>query len=284
MTPNHAQPAELDSDGEPAPDSGRRRVSGNTAYESGIPPARERLAREADAALESLEHLELVMVESTRAEANLGLLMRGLAHLSAGAAAARDANAALSNELIALREKLAKTYESESELAQRVEMLTQMLEAQRRETERERQLWFAQEDAFLIELMTDYERKLEQLMDEHERQSNALSRALQEAQTQRDLARTELVRITFERDAALAALNEPSPPTVPMPSLPPESAASAPSEAPPPAKSGSAPLEIGVLKLRKSAPMPASSGYSMGGEEIAEERLEGVALARKPED
>src|SRR4051812_37419976 len=82
-------PERSESNEEPGPDSVSMRVSLNTAYESGIPPARDRLAlgTESDAAL---EQLELVMVESTRAEANMGLLLRGLKHLAAGASAAQE--------------------------------------------------------------------------------------------------------------------------------------------------------------------------------------------------
>src|SRR5690349_911928 len=80
------------------PDSGHLSVSKKTAYESGIPPARERLGR-SDETSEALEQLELALVESTRAEANLGLLLRGLKHLASGASAAQQANAQLTKEL-----------------------------------------------------------------------------------------------------------------------------------------------------------------------------------------
>src|SRR6188472_2591278 len=103
MTLAHA-PEGAESNDEPGPDSGNLRVSLNTAHESGIPPARDRLLRgDADAAL---QQLELVLVESTRAEANLGLLIRGLKHLAAGAASAQEANTILMQELEALRDRL----------------------------------------------------------------------------------------------------------------------------------------------------------------------------------
>jgi hypothetical protein len=69
---------------EASPDSSNLRVSKKTAFESGIPPARERLARNADTE-QALEQLELVLVESTRAEANLALMLRGLKRLAGGA-------------------------------------------------------------------------------------------------------------------------------------------------------------------------------------------------------
>ncbi len=101
MTLPHA-PEGTDSNDEPSPDSGNLRVSPRTALESGIPPARDRLTRGSDSNA-AIEQLELVLVESTRAEANLGLLLRGLKHLSAGASAAQEANAVLMQELEALR-------------------------------------------------------------------------------------------------------------------------------------------------------------------------------------
>ena len=287
MTPPHAQPAGFELDDED-PDSGRLRVSAGTVHESGIPPARERLHRDADLALKSLEQLELALVESTRAEANIGVLLRGLQHLHASANAAREANAALLLELQDLRQTLARTHEHESALAQRLELLTHLLDATRREAERERELWIRQEDAFLVELISDYEEKLDQAVVEHRRRYGELQRLLADARVERDAARTELRQITYERDAALAALVEPAPSTEPMQSLPPSATRGAPGPEPVPAtaRSQSSPFEIGSLKLRK-APLkqkPPSStrpliGYSMGGADVREERLEGVELA-----
>src|SRR6185503_6532876 len=105
---------------ERTPDSANLRVSLNTAYESGIPPARERLSRSADSDA-AIDQLELVLVESTRAEANLGLLLRGLKHLAAGASAAQEANSVLVQELELLRSRMGKVYESESLLQKRVQ-------------------------------------------------------------------------------------------------------------------------------------------------------------------
>jgi hypothetical protein len=288
MTPSHARSVENPSDD--APDSARLRVSENTVHESGIPPARERLAREADFALKSLEQLELALVESTRAEAHIGVLLRGLAHLAASAGAAREANAALLGDLETLRETLGRFHEHESALAQRVDMLTHLLDATRREAEREREQWIAQEDAFLVELITDYEDKLDQVTVEHRRKYGELQRLLADARVERDRACTELRQITYERDAAMAALLEPAPSTEPLQGLPSER--SLPSGSEPSAaaeRSPSSSFDVGALKLRKQPlkqkPPPSSRpliGYSLAGEDLSPERLETIRTPESP--
>jgi hypothetical protein len=192
------------SEEDASPDSGNLRVSLQTAYESGIPPARDRLSRSTDSDA-ALEQLELVLVESTRAEANLGLLLRGLRHLTTGASAAQEANAVLMQELEALRGRIAKVYESESLLKQRVQSLENALDGARRE----RESWLAQEDAFLVGLLDEHEQKVFDIERKHERQLGELDLALEEMRLQRDAARAEATRMTYERDAAVALLNEP---------------------------------------------------------------------------
>jgi hypothetical protein len=215
MTLAHA-PEGADSNDEPGPDSGNLRVSLNTAHESGIPPARDRLARgDSEAAL---QQLELVMVESTRAEANLSLLIRGLKHLSTCASVAREANAVLVQEVDALRSRLSSVYESESLLKQRVQTLENTIDA----SVRERESWLVQEDAFLAGLLDEHEQKLFELGRVHERQLAELDLAFDELSREREIARTEVLRLTYERDAAVALLNEPIASTerTPSPSVP----------------------------------------------------------------
>lgn len=207
MTLAHV-PEGADSTEESGPDSGNLRVSLKTAYESGIPPARERLARPADSDA-ALEQLELVLVESTRAEANLGLLLRGLKHLAAGASAAQEANAVLMQELESLRIRLSKVYESESLLAQRVQSLENALDA----SARERESWLVQEDAFLAELLDEHEQKLFDVERQHERKLAELDLSFDELRRMYDAARTDVQRLTYERDHAVALLNEPIPST-----------------------------------------------------------------------
>jgi hypothetical protein len=197
---NDGKPPEEEADA----DSGNLRVSLQTAYESGIPPARERLSRSTDSDA-ALEQLEMVLVESTRAEANLGLLLRGLRHLTTGASAAQDANAVLMQELDALRTRISKVYESESLLKQRVQSLENALDV----AGRERESWLAQEDAFLVGLLDDHEQKVFDIERKHEHQLAELDLALEEMRLQRDGARAEATRIIYERDAAVALLNEP---------------------------------------------------------------------------
>lgn len=264
MTLAHA-PEGADSNDEPSPDSGNLRVSLKTAYESGIPPARERLARASESNA-AIDQLELVLVESTRAEANLGLLMRGLKHLSAGAAAAQEANAVLMQELEALRSRLGKIYESESLLKQRVQSLENVIDA----SVRERESWLVQEDAFLAALLDEHEQKLFDVERQHERKLAELDLSFDELRRERENARIEVMRLTYERDAAVALLNEPVASTERTPS-------------PSPASAG----RLGSVKLPpilKSKPDLASrpvAGYSLVSDQV-EDELDSRPTSRPP--
>jgi hypothetical protein len=228
---------------EAGPDSVGLRVSLNTAFESGIPPARERLTVRGDSDA-ALEQLELVLVESTRAEANLGLLQRGLKHLVAGASAAQEANAILVQELEALRRRMSKVYENESLLQQRVLALENALDV----AAREREAWLVQEDAFLTGLLDEHEQKLFEVERRHERQLAELDLAFDELRLQFEGAKIEVQRLTYERDAAVALLNEPL-------------ASAEPSQ-----------------RLPSSLRPPPLAGYSMTADDLDDER----ATARPP--
>jgi hypothetical protein len=268
-----------DPQDERGPDSGNLRVSTNTTYESGIPPARERLvhASGADAAL---DQLELVLVESTRAEANLGLLLRGLKHLQAGASAAQEANSVLVQELDALRSRLGKVYEAETLLQQRVQTLENALDA----AARERESWLVQEDAFLAALLDEHEQKLFDVERLHEHKLAELDLAFDELRRQHELARTDVNRMTYERDAAVALLNEPSPNT--ERTLEPSG-----SPTPAPVTSGSG-VRLGAVRLASRPVLAAKSegasrptgGYSMAGDEIVDEVDQTRATEPPPRD
>jgi chromosome segregation ATPase len=131
--------------------------------------------------------------------------MRGLKHLSAGAAAAQEANSVLMQELEALRSRLGRVYESESLLKQRVQSLENVIDA----SVRERESWLVQEDAFLAGLLDEHEQKLFDVERQHERQLAELDLSFDELRRERENARTEVMRLTYERDAAVALLNEP---------------------------------------------------------------------------
>jgi hypothetical protein len=257
---------------EPSPDSGNLRVSSKTAFESGIPPARDRLARRSSEADAAIEQLELVMVESTRAEANLGLLLRGLKHLSNGAESAREANAVLVQELESLRSRVAKVYEREAVLELRTHSLENALDA----AARERESWLVQEDAFLAQLLDEHEQKLFELERHHERQLGELDLALEELRTQRDSARTEVNRLIYERDTALALLNEPLASTERTPST------LAPGLGAPRSPLGSVKLTKPPLKSKPDASTRPLVGYSMSAEDVLEEHLETRATSRPP--
>lgn len=263
---------------ERSPDSGNLRVSINTTYESGIPPARERLGSKtgSDAAL---DQLELVLVESTRAEANLALLLRGLKHLSAGASAAQEANAVLSHELEALRGRLGKVYETENLLQQRVQTLENALDA----AVRERESWLVQEDAFLAALLDEHEQKLFEIERQHEHKLAELDLAFDELRRQHELSRTEVTRMTYERDAAVALLNEPSAGG--------EASDEASASAAAPTVATGAGVRLGTVRLASRPAVAAKSdvstrpagGYSMAGDEIIDEADASCVTERPPQ-
>lgn len=265
MTLAHA-PQGADSRDEASPDSGNLRVSLKTAHESGIPPARERLTRATDSSA-ALEQLELVLVESTRAEANLGLLVRGLKHLAAGAASAQEANAILMQELEALRGRLGKVYESESLLKQRVQTLENVIDA----SVRERESWLVQEDAFLAALLDEHEQKLFEIERLHERKLAELDLSFDELRRERENARVEVMRLTYERDAAVALLNEPVANIDPTPSPSPATAGRLGSVKLPP-----------ILKPKPDIASRPLVGYSMLSDEVEDEQLDNRPTSRPP--
>jgi hypothetical protein len=144
-----------------------------TPLESGVPPARARFGSEPSYLEAGDDHLEHALAESTRAEANLNALLRGLNHLAAGTRAARDANAALSRELDAARDQLERASADEMVLRHRVRSLEQALAHEKRETARERTAFVAQEDAFLAEILADHEKEV---VDLKSRLASALAR------------------------------------------------------------------------------------------------------------
>jgi len=267
MTLAHA-PQAADSRDEPAPDSANLRVSLNTAHESGIPPARERLARRSDSDA-AIEQLELVLVESTRAEANLGLLVRGLKHLAAGASAAQEANAILAQELESLRRHLGKVYERETLLQQRVQTLENALDG----AARERESWLVQEDAFLAGLLDEHEQKLFEIGRQNERKLAEMDLAFDELRRAHDNVKTEVMRLTYERDAAVALLNEPvaTPERTPSPTAPTSSS-----------RLGSVKLPKPVLKPKPDVSSRPLVGYSMAGDQVAEEHVDQTRPTSRP--
>jgi hypothetical protein len=250
-------------------DSANMRVSNKTAYESGIPPARDRLARAADSD-QALAQLESVLVECTRTEANLALLLRGLQHLTSGASAAREAHAVLLHELEVLRARVAQVYQHEQVSLQRIQTLENALQT----AARERDSWLLQEDAFLAELLEDHEQTLLTTQRVHDRRLAELDCAFEELQKQRDLARTEVTRLTYERDAAVALLNEPVAATERAPSVPPPSALTS--------RSPLGSLRLPALKSKPEASSRPLVGYSLVHEDVLQPRLQGLPRTSRP--
>jgi hypothetical protein len=161
-----SQAEKVTSMGDLNPDSGPLPVSADTTRESGIPPARERWSEVRTLAARAEEHAELALAENIHVEANLGLLLRGLSSLAAGAEAMRRSNSNLSEELDSLRELLARCHADEMALKHRVISLEQTVDATKRDASRARAFFIEQEDAFLRELITDHEHELRELRRE----------------------------------------------------------------------------------------------------------------------
>ena len=270
---------------EPVPDSNSLRVTLNTQLESGIPPARQREVSEGaqvfDLGLEldsGVQRMEAALANQVRTEANLGLLARGLKHLSASAQAARVANTELMYELEELRTHLSRSHEEEQALRYRMSQLEQLLDIIRSETSRERAFMIEEQDRFLVEVITDHERQLSELQDRLRQadQSKVDRQKLEELTAQRDQAREYATRCERERDLAWQELAA----SVITPKT-----AEAPAERAQRSPSGTA--AIGSISLR-TVSVPASSpaaaaapetersserpatGYSLSGDDVSE--------------
>ena len=288
---------------EQVPDSSPLRVSLNTQFESGIPPARLREDREIttthDRELrldDGMARMESVLSNVTRTEANLGHLIRGLKHLAAGALSAREANTELIHELDELRVHLAHSHEVEESMRFRMNHLEQLLNLIRHESARERSFLIEQQDLFLVSVFDDHERQLNdlraQLVEATARQTDA--QKIAELTAQRDQAREYATRCERERDLAWheLATGEAPPVTVRRHPTPPplrsEPHASPSTLAPLGSRPGAA--AIGSVSLRAvpastpaAAPPPApeaadtehsserlATGYSLSGRDLSE--------------
>jgi hypothetical protein len=267
----------LGDSAEPIPDSSPLRVSANTQLESGIPPAREReepggvtffnLELSLDG---GLQRMESALANVGHTGANLGLLSRGLKHLLQSAEAARAANTELMHELEELRIHLSRSHEEEQAMRFRMSQLEQLLSVIRHDTTREREFLIEQQDLFLLEIMTDHDRRVSEL--EHRlRDSNQTrvdAQKFEDLITQRDQAREYATRCERERDLAWQEL----------------ASAGAAAEGKV-QRSPSAATAIGAISLRSiSATGPESSAapdtvrsseraptsYSLSGEEISD--------------
>ena len=272
---------------EPVPDSSPLRVSLDTLLESGIPPARQRGDGERDSAAlfagelsleDGEQRMEAALANAVRMEANLGLLMRGLKHLAAGAEAARAANTELMHELDELRAHLNGSQEQELALRFRMAQLEELLSLIRHETASERRFLIEQQDRFLLEILTDHERQLEELRQSLRESTRHVRDAekIDELIAQRDQARQYATLCERERDLAWQELAAGI--------ATPKKTAIAPDIAPEPLqRSPSAATAIGSISLR-SLSVPASSagpeterssgrpltGYSLSGDDLGE--------------
>lgn len=278
----HSDPLALGDTTEPVPESSPLRVSLNTQLESGIPPARPR-HDSSSAALFGVElgpelglrQIDAALGDALRTEANLGLLMRSLNHLGAGAEAARTANTELIGELDELRAHLNRSREEEHALRFRMGQLEQMLNLIQHESRREREFLIDQQDRFLFDILEDHERQLKFLRQSEPEPEPQQGRdhppAISELIAQRDQAREYATRCERERDLAWQEL---------------AASVATPKQSRVPAveqlqRSPSAATAIGSINLR-TVPVPASqgpderpsarstTGYSLKSEDISE--------------
>ena len=277
-----SDPFPLGDSAEAGPDSSPLRVSLDTQFESGIPPAREREDSDRAAGFghslsleDGVQQMEAALANSVRTEANLVLLMRGMKHLATSAQAALAANTELMHELDELRVELTRNHEEDHALRFRMSQLEQLLDAIRHEASSERAFLIEQQDLFLVEILTDHDRQLgelrRQLLESGQHKIDAPS--IDELIAQRDQAREYATRCERERDLAwqeLAACE-----ATPMKAAAPPAGLSERSQ------SGTAAL--GSIRLRStsvsaSSAAPdtersserAATGYSVAGDDIGE--------------
>lgn len=270
---SHSVPPALGESVEPIPDSGAPRVSLDTHFESGIPPARQPHESDAAALLtgeltieDGARRTQTALANALRTELNLGLLVRSLKHVAAGAEVARKANVELMQELDELRAALGRSEAQERALAFRMHQLEQLLTLIRHETASERQFLIEEQDRFLREILTDHERQLNELRQRIRDVDRGQAETIAELTTQRDQAREYATRCERERDLAWEELaSGVAPPTERM------------------QRSPSTAALIGTINLRslavatsatntdeRASERPTTS-YSVSGDDIREE-------------
>jgi hypothetical protein len=255
-------------------------------------------------------HAQSALSASVRAEARLGSLFRTIQHFSAAVSSAREANDLVSQELDQLRELLESSNEQQMELRHRVTVLEQALARTEQQAAREREFLIDQQDAFILLLCQEQERDVQELLRlrlERDQLAGDLSRV----QSQRDEAQAAVVRIASERDQALIELSrtrsserprvsagpksEPAGQPVArleLESVPRSEAQSAPpslqpATSPSPSsgdssQSGAIPTSAAPLKSKPDPSTRPLIGYSLAGDEVAEETLEGTKISPRP--
>ena len=120
------------------------------------------------------------------------------------------------HELDELRTHLTRSQEEEHAMRFRMSQLEQLLDMIRHETARERTFLIEQQDLFLIEIMTDHERQIDELHDRLREANQAPSRRRESSDeliAQRDQAREYATRCERERDLAWQELADAAAPT-----------------------------------------------------------------------
>lgn len=176
------------SDGQPA--------DSKVPLESGVPPARgaapNLLAR-------GEAHAAAALSACTRAEANLGALLRNVQHLAATISSAREAKADVVQELEYLRALLADADGEQLTLKHRVALLEQALERSEREGARERAFLLHEQDTFIAGLWDEHAYEVRELRRRLTTTEQTLRASQEESQTlatDADGARREAEELT----------------------------------------------------------------------------------------
>jgi hypothetical protein len=239
-----------DATRDPSPDSTELRVSRNTKLESGIPPAREGRTRDKSRNREVEQRLEQTLSDVARTEANLQALVRGLKHLTAGATAALESAGPLVSEIDDIRGLVSRGDEGEASLRGRILELTAELERSKVHSQREHEKFIEQEDLFLVELLTDHERRVQELEQRvDELTTKNASSQIDELIAQRDQAREYAMRCELERDLAWRDLGV----QTPAPRV---------SAKFPQSSDSSQRAAIGSMKFRVTTPAPVARQYA----------------------
>jgi hypothetical protein len=169
-------------------------------------------------------HAQQALAACTRAEANLGAVLRTIQHLAAAVGSAQEAKGEIVDELEQLRALMASADEQELTFKHRITILEQALERGEREATRERAFLFEQQDAFIAGLWDEHEQELTEVkrrlasLDEMLRESREETRALSSTaasaasraeELTRKLSRseTDLGRVDADCSTALDALS-----------------------------------------------------------------------------
>jgi hypothetical protein len=159
-----------------------------------VPPAR---TPSASLLGQSQAHAAAALSGCTRAEANLGALLRSVQHLAASVSSAREAKEDVARELEHLRALLGEAEEEQLTLKHRIALLEQSLERSEREATREKAFLLDEQDSFIAGLW-----------DEHAYEVGELRRRLASAEQTLRESQEETQELASSKDSARREVEE----------------------------------------------------------------------------